>query len=138
MRVYIAGALSSKENVSRTPSQVVVDYIANVHKMCLFAGIVRKEGMYPYVPGLDLLLGVVDGDFNEEHYRGIGMSFLDVCDAVLVTSMSWGVEQELKRAAELDIPCFTSVNELCKYQDELYKKTKGVIKWQKATKPLKN
>jgi len=106
LRVYIAGALSSKEKDKRNPSKVVTDYIMNVSRMCRIAGIVRKAGHYPYVPALDLLIGVVDGGFIEEDYRGIGMAFLEVCDAVLVISKSYGVEQEIARAKELGIPVF--------------------------------
>jgi hypothetical protein len=103
-RIYIAGALSSKENKDRTPSKVVIDYIQNITKMCKAASVIRKAGYYPYIPGLDFLVGVVSGDWEEEDYRGIGMSFLEVCDMVIVTSMSWGVEQEIARAKELGIP----------------------------------
>lgn len=112
MRIYIAGALSSKEKKDRTPSEVVVDYIANLTKMCRVAAQVRRLGYYPYVPGLDFMLGLVDGSFEEEEYRGMGMSFLEVCDIVLVTSMSWGVKQEIKRATELNIPIIFDIHNL--------------------------
>lgn len=98
MRIYIAGPLSSKEKNKRNPSKVVTDYIQNIHKMAKVASKVRRLGHYPYVPGLDFLLGVVVGDWEEDDYRDIGMSFLEVCDAMLVTSWSWGVEQEIKFA----------------------------------------
>jgi len=112
MRVYIAGALSSKENTSRDPSTVVIDYIANVSRMCKVASQVRKVGHHPFVPALDLLLGAINGDWTEEDYRGIGMAFLEVCDAVLVISDSWGVQKEIKRARELNIPIYYSMEEL--------------------------
>jgi len=103
-RVYIAGALSSKENDTRDPSTVVIDYLANVSKMCKVASMVRKAGGFPFVPALDLLLGVVNGDWTEDMYRNAGMAFLEVCNIVLVISWSWGVEQEVKRANEIGIP----------------------------------
>ena len=112
MKVYIAGALSSKEDDSRNPSQVVVDYIQNVFKMCRVAGVLRKRGYVPYVPALDFLLGMVNGDWCEEEYRGLGMEFLDVCDAILVISDSWGVQKEVKVAKELCIPVYYSMEEL--------------------------
>ncbi len=105
-KIYIAGALSSKENADRIPSKVVVDYLTNVHRMCKIAGEVRKAGHSPYVPALDMMLGVVCGDWVEEDYRGIGMEFLEVCDYILVISDSWGVQKELERARELCIPIF--------------------------------
>ena len=112
MKVYIAGALSSKENNNRTPSQVVVDYLRNVHDMCVVAGQIRKHGHVPFVPALDMLLGVVNGNWDEENYREIGMEFLEVCDAMLVISRSWGVEQEIKEAKRLCIPIYYSMEEL--------------------------
>ena len=101
MRIYIAGALSSKEIDKRNPSRIVTDYISNIHNMCQKASIVKRKGHYPFVPALDFLLGVVCGDWEEEEYRSTGMSFLEVCDAILITSMSWGVKEEIKRAKEL-------------------------------------
>ena len=115
MRIYIAGALSSRENTSRNPSLVVTDYIANVSAMCKAAGRVRRLGFYPFVPALDFLLGAVNGDWQEEEYRGIGMAFLEVCDAVLVISDSWGVQKEIAKAKELHIPVYYSVAELEAY-----------------------
>lgn len=112
MRIYIAGALSSKENKSRSPSKVVTDYIQNVSVMCKAASEVRRKGHYPYVPGIDFLLGVVTGDWEEEDYRGIGMEFLKVCNAVLVISDSWGVQKELEEAKRLGLTIFNNIEEI--------------------------
>ena len=112
MRIYIAGALSSKEDRTRDPSEVVVDYLSNVSKMCKAASEVRKMGHFPFVPALDLLLGVINGDWDEEDYRGVGMAFLEVCDAVLVISQSWGVAKEIERANELGIPVYYRMEDL--------------------------
>ncbi len=107
MLVYIAGALSTSIiEPYRTPSKVVTDYIQNIHKMCEVAARLRKKGYYPYVPGLDFLLGVVSGNLEEQDYRDIGMKFLEVCDAVLVISDSYGVRKEIERATEVHIPVF--------------------------------
>ena len=105
MLIYIAGALSnSGEDIERSNSKVVTDYIKNIHKMCQVATAVRKAGHFPYVPGLDLLLGLSCGIFEEEDYRGIGMAFLEVCDLILVISDSTGVRREVAKAEELGIP----------------------------------
>lgn len=112
MRVYIAGALSSRESTNRNPSQVVCDYITNISKMCKIASEVRRMGHYPFVPALDFLLGAVDGGWNEEMYRGIGIAFLEVCDAVLVISDSYGVQKELERANQLGLPIIQDLEEL--------------------------
>lgn len=112
MKVYVAGALSSKEKSNRTPTRVVVDYLQNVHKMCRVSGQLRKRGYAPYVPALDMLLGLTCGDWDEAEYRGLGMEFLEICDAVLVISDSWGVQKEVERAIELGIPVYRSLEEL--------------------------
>lgn len=112
LKVYVAGALSSKEKTNRDPSKVVVDYIANLARMCRVAGLVRRAGHYPYVPGLDFLLGFADGAFTEEDYRELGMAFLEVCDVILVTSKSLGVEWEVARAKEMGKPIFTNIIQL--------------------------
>jgi len=112
VRVYIAGALSSRENTARSPSTIVVDYLANVSKMCRIASEVRKMGHYPFVPALDLLLGVINGDWDEEDYRGVGIAFLEVCDAVLVISDSYGVSREVERAKTLGIPVYYDIENL--------------------------
>jgi hypothetical protein len=109
VKVYIAGALSSKEKKGRDPSTVVIDYLANVSKMCKVASEVRKLGHYPFVPAL--------GDWEEEDYRGCGMAFLEVCDAVLVISNSWGVAKEVERAKELGIPVYYELEELGLYNE---------------------
>jgi len=112
MKIYIAGALSSKEKTQRDPTKVVIDYIQNVHKMCLAASEVRKRGHYPFVPGIDLLLGLVIGNWKEEDYRETGMEFMKVCDALLVISDSWGVQEEIKEAKKRGLKIFYSIEEL--------------------------
>ncbi len=112
MRIYIAGALSSKENGERNPSKIVTDYIQNLNKMCKAASEIKRKGHAPYIPGLDFLVGVVVGDWEEEDYRGMGMEFLKVCDAIVAISDSWGVQQELKVASTLGLIRYDSVDEI--------------------------
>jgi hypothetical protein len=112
-RIYIAGALSNTEELCiRSCSKVVTDYIQNITKMCLAASEVRRKGHYPYVPALDFLLGVVNGDWEEEDYRGIGIAFLEVCDAILIISYSSGARGELNRAKELGLIIYYSCEEV--------------------------
>ncbi len=112
-RVYIAGRLSNTASPEeRTPTKVVTDYLQNVHEMCRMAGIVRGYGHAPFVPALDLLLGIVDGTFEEEDYREVGLAFLECCDAVLVISESPGVRKEIDRAHELGIPVYSKLSGL--------------------------
>lgn len=112
MKVYVAGPLSSKEDTDRDPSKVVTDYIRNISIMCKVASMLRKAGHHPFVPGLDFLIGVVNGDWEEEDYRGMGMSLLEVSDAVFVISDSYGVRKEIERAQELCIPVYYELEDL--------------------------
>lgn len=112
MKIYIAGPLSSKENDKRNPSKVVTDYIQNVSQMCKVASLVRRKGHSPFVPALDLLLGVVVGDWEEEDYRGLSDEFLPVCDAILVIGHSWGVDREIELAVKLGIKIYNSIEEI--------------------------
>jgi hypothetical protein len=112
MRIYIAGALSSKEDGKRNPSKVVTDYITNVHKMCKAASIVRKKGHYPFIPCLDFLVGVIAGDWDEEDYRGGSDEFLVVCDAILILSLSYGVRRELALATKLGIIIYDDIDKI--------------------------
>jgi len=115
MRIYVAGALTTLApgvEDTRTPSTVVIEYIQNMTKMFRVAGVLRKMGFTPYVPAWDLLCGLVNGNWNEEEYRGIGLDFMEVCDAVLVISDSRGVQREVKCANELGIPVYHSLGEI--------------------------
>ena len=112
MRIAILGALSSKEVNNRTPSKVVVDYLQNVHEMCRAASIVRKKGHVPFTPVLDLLLGVVGDDWEEEDYRGLTTEFIKVCEAVVVISRSWGVERDLETARQYKCIIYNSLEEV--------------------------
>ena len=113
MRIYVAGQLSNKRGTDkRTTTKVVTDYIQNVHKLCQAASRLRRRGHYPYLPGLDLLLGLVVGDWEEDEYRELGMEFLEVCDAVLVISWSSGVDAEVRMARDLNIPVYVSEEEV--------------------------
>jgi len=127
-RVYIAGALSTLppfEVDNRSPSKVVTDYIANCAKMAAEATEVLRMSdgkLIPYVPMLDFLLGFWDGDITEEQYRAMSAGFLEVCDAVYVTSMSQGVQAEIEKAKELGIPVFMTIQDLLGH----YETFKGV------------
>ena len=122
-RIYVAGALSSRENTTRNPSKIVIDYIRNLNLMCRAASRLRRLGYFPYVPGMDFMLGFVDGNWEEDDYRGIGFAFLEVCDAVLVISESWGVIREVAKARQLGIPVFYGVESLISKEEHELSRT---------------
>ena len=114
-RIYIASALSTLPvgvAETRLPSTVVCEYISNLSHMAELATNLRNLGYFPYVPGLDFLLGIRTGDWHEEDYRTVSMAFLEVCDAVLVGKHSKGVDAEVRRAIDLGIPVFSSITNL--------------------------
>jgi len=123
IRVYVAGALSHKpgtsaeEDAERGPTKVVTDYIQNLAKMCQVSAKLREEGFFPYMPGMDILLGLVAGTWEEDMYREIGMAYLEVCEAVYVLNITWGVNREIERAEEFNIPVFYSLGDLYAFRD---------------------
>ena len=112
MRIYVAGRLSSKESVDRSPSKIVIDYIQNIHDMCQAASAIMRKGHAPYIPGIDFLAGVVDGHWEEDDYRNISYEFLTVCHAFVAISDSWGVQKELRLASELGLVIYDSVDDI--------------------------
>ena len=114
-RVYIAGKLSDSGDTGRSPSKVVCEYITNLSNMLFGADDLVMLGFFPYVPRLDFLIGLYGGAWPEHRYRDLSMSFLEVCDAVLVISESDGVKAEIERANELGILVFYSLEELRRY-----------------------
>jgi len=127
-RIYVASALSTLPvgvAETRSPSTVVCEYISNLSRMAELATNLRNLGYFPYVPGLDFLLGIRTGDWHEEDYRMVSMSFLEVCDAVLVGTTSKGVDVEVRRAIDLGIPVFSDINNLERVNSLLPKEDKS-------------
>lgn len=107
-RVYIAGKLNAD----------AVDYIKNVHKMIYYANIIQKMGFSVFVPCLDLLLGMVDGNWNYDDYFNNNQSWLDVSDIVFVCPNfegSNGTIKEITRAKELGISVCYTLDQLKEY-----------------------
>ena len=99
-KVYIAGKLND----------MACDYIKNVHGMIKAAEEVRKAGFSVFIPGIDLLCGIVNGNWTYTDYFNNSQPWLDVSDAIYVRSKNWksssGTIREIKRAAKQNIPVF--------------------------------
>ena len=99
-KVYIAGKLDDN----------ACNYIKNVHNMVKDAEEVRKSGFSVFVPGIDLICGLINGDWNYKDYFDNSQPWLDVSDAVYVRGKDWnksnGTLREIKRAEKKDIPIF--------------------------------
>lgn len=103
-RVYIAGKLND----------LACQYIKNMSLMIKEANKVRRLGYCVLVPCLDIIQGLVDGDFDYEHYAGNNMAWLEVSDAMYVLDnwrTSKGTIAEIERANELKIPVFFMEND---------------------------
>ena len=99
-RIYIAGRLND----------MACDYIKNVHEMIKDAEEVRKAGFAVFIPGIDLLCGLVQGDWNYKDYFDNSQPWLDASHAVYVRSKDWekssGTSKEVLRAKNQNIPVF--------------------------------
>ena len=102
-KVYIAGKLNDS----------AVGYIKNCHKMIKTAKTVRDAGFSVYVPCIDFLEGLVDGDFDYNDYFDNSQPWLLSSDAVFLTP-GWGSSEGTRREmalAELNnIPVFENLN----------------------------
>jgi len=98
-RIYIAGKLEDS----------ACNYIKNVHKMIRGAEEVRKEGFAVFIPGIDLIAGLVTGTWNYKDYFDNSQPWLDVSDGMYVLDnwrTSTGTIREMKRARDNKTPTF--------------------------------
>lgn len=104
-RVYVAGAYSGDTCTT----------FENMRKGIKLSREVLDAGFVPFCPWLDYLFSIINEGMTLERYYKYSMSWLEVCDAVLLVpgwEGSKGTQKELVRAAELNIPVFHSVQEL--------------------------
>jgi hypothetical protein len=107
-RIYIAGKLND----------MACDYIKNVSRMCRCAIEVQKCGFAVYVPGIDLLMGLVAGDMEYYKYFNNSQDWLKVSDAVFLTpgwETSQGTKREIELARSLNIPVFDDITQMKGY-----------------------
>jgi len=98
-RVYVAGALNA----------TACDYIQNVHRMIKWAEKVRRLGYSVFVPGIDFLCGLVNGDWDYLDYFNNSQPWLEVADIMFVVpgyEKSAGTKKEIERAESLNIPVY--------------------------------
>lgn len=112
IRVYIAGKLND----------MAPDYIKNMHRMMEQAERVRKAGFSVFVPCLDILMGLVFGEWDYEDYFKNSQPWLEVSHAMLVCRRGWeyslGTQKEIERANKANIPIFFDEQRLFEYFKE--------------------
>jgi hypothetical protein len=99
LKVYIAGKLNAD----------AVGYIKNCHRMIKTAREIRRLGHSVYVPCIDFLEGLVDGNFEYEDYFDNSQAWLLSSDAVFLTpgwETSEGTKREMELADSNNIPIF--------------------------------
>ena len=107
-RVYIAGKLND----------MACDYLKNVHNMIIWAEKVRKLGYAVFVPGIDLLQGVMFGNWEYSDYFDNSQPWLDASHAVFLVpgwETSEGTKREIKRAESQGIRVFDDLALLDNY-----------------------
>lgn len=104
MKIYIAGRLRGS----------IPEYLNNCHDMLAWAKFIRELGHSPYIPCLDLLLGIYAGKMTFRDYFDISKEFLLVCDVLLVLP-NWkgskGVKAEIKAFEKTGRPIIYADNE---------------------------
>lgn len=112
IRVYVAGKYSAGN---------VIDVFENMRRGMQIGAEVLKAGFAPFVPWMDYhftLMRPKGKPITIEDYYRYSMAWLEASDCVLVISgekSSSGVKAELKRAAELLIPVFRTIDEIQAY-----------------------
>lgn len=110
-KVYIFGALNSD----------AVGYIQNLHKMFKFATELRKEGFSVYVPGMDLLLGIVTGNWTYRDYFDNSQPWMRSADALCAVPDNWqsssGSKREIESAEKHGIPVFYNKKDLIAWRE---------------------
>lgn len=112
-RVYVAGKLNDP----------ACGYVRHMHRMIKTAIKALRAGFSVFVPCLDILMGLVAGDFSYEDYFYNSQPWLASSDAVLLTpgwESSEGTKREIAYAQEQGIPIFTSVSEMKKFFQEKF------------------
>lgn len=104
-KIYIAGKLND----------TAVGYIKNMHRMICAADEIRRLGYSVFIPCLDILSGLVAGDYDYRDYFDNNLPWLESADAMFVCpgwETSHGTKQEILCAERLGIPVYFDIKEL--------------------------
>jgi hypothetical protein len=105
MKVYVAGKLND----------MACDYIKNLSVMCKASIELKKLGYAAYNPALDILEGIIAGDFTYQDYFKPNYEWMQEADVIFVLpnyTTSHGALAEIQKAQDLNIPVVYSITEL--------------------------
>ena len=107
-RVYVAGDYSADN---------VIDVLKNIGKGQRVCADMFRFGLYPFCPWFDkeFVISNPYDYFTVKQFHKASMAWLEVSDAVFVISgegNGGGVDAEIKRAKELNIPVIRTVKQL--------------------------
>jgi len=107
LRVYVAGPLSGS----------IPCYLGNVYTMLHECHKVEQAGMAPYCPAHDILYGLTGGFWSYQRYIDFNIPWLLVSDVMYCYGdHSPGVNQEIRIAAEHNIPVVKDWGALCEFK----------------------
>jgi hypothetical protein len=114
LRVYCAGAYSGPD---------VLTILGNMRRGIALSVEVLKAGFAPFCPWLDFQFGLL-ADIPLERFYRYSITWLEASDAVIVVpegaKQSKGTIEELRQAAELNVPIFWTLGELVRWREELW------------------
>jgi len=110
-RVYVAGPLNGQ----------AIQYVKNMHVMIDYADQIRRMGYSVFIPCLDVLVGLVFGNYEYADYADNNMAWVEVSDILFVCpgwESSKGTLAEIERAEVLNIPIIFSLTDIMIYRRE--------------------
>ena len=103
MKVYVAGPLNGTDGFA---------YLKNLARMYQVALQIHRLGHAVFIPGADVLLALLHGDFGPEDAYDRSLEWLRVSDCIFVIAPSPHVNLEIDEAKRLGKPIYTELEEL--------------------------
>jgi len=110
-KIYVAGKISDQ----------ACDYLKHMSLMIKYGNQIRKRGYSSFIPCLDYIIGIIDGDLEYKDYFDNNIPWLLSSDAVFVCpnwQTSYGTKKEIKLAEKHNIPIFYNLEKLYSYLED--------------------